>query len=175
MLLLIIATNTTYASAQEDQWSEWVDPDNQFSFLYPSEWTAIPRENRFEGYDVQFVIDRNGSNLNIDVYNTTATATDLGAIMDRSVEVNGNKTAILSGSPRLFAGPDYTTYTVSGKPADTVMWVLDNPFFSGDVVVQNIASIVEDKFVAINYFASTGNFDKYLPIVERVIQSIKIK
>ena len=63
------------AYGQENEWSEWVDPDNQFNLRYPSDplllkgWVAISREDRFEDQDVIFAIDGNGSNLRINVYN----------------------------------------------------------------------------------------------------------
>jgi predicted membrane channel-forming protein YqfA (hemolysin III family) len=39
----------------------------------------------------------------------------------------------------------------------------------------SVSSIVGDKFVAIMYSSSPEDFDKYLPIVNRIIQSVKIK
>jgi hypothetical protein len=179
-IAIVVFITMQFTHGQGDGWSEWVDPDNHFNLQYPSDpqlskgWFAIPRENKSEDQDVIFAIDRNGSNFRIDVYNTTSPAADLGTIMNRSAEGNTNNPKILSGTSKLFAGPDYTSFTVSGKRAGSVIWVSQDPF-NDKTVELHIVSIVGDKYVYIIYVSSPENFDKHLPIVKRVIQSIKIK
>jgi hypothetical protein len=160
-----------FAHGQEVQWLNWEDPDKQFSLQYPSNWTLIPRENRFDEQDVSFNIVGNSTMLTINVYNTTST--DLVEIMDRAAETNNLPESALKS--KLFEGPDYVSYTVSGEPAGSIIWTNNNVPFMGKLVWQNIASIVGDKFVGIIYASGAPDFDKYSPQVEKVIQSIKVK
>lgn len=153
---------------QTGSWLKWEDPDKQFSFQYPSYWTPIPRENRFEDQDVQFKIG-NMTTLSINVYNTSDT--DVHAILDRAIDANKMNTALIK--PKLFEGPDYYTYTVSGKPAGSVTWVSEIPFL-GQTVFQNIVSVVGDKFVGIEYISPANDFDNNLSTVEKIIQSIVV-
>jgi hypothetical protein len=168
-LIFIFLVNIPSAFAQKDQWLNWNDPDNQFTLQYPSNWTITPRDNRFEEEDVLFHIDGNSTTLDINVYNTSDT--DIRVPMERSVEAN--KAESPPFKPKLFEGIDYVKYTVSGKPAGSAVWINDVPFL-GKIVWQNIASIVGDKFVGILYTSPATEFDKYLPVVEKVIQSIKV-
>ena len=181
MVVVSIGINTKNAFAQNDQWLNWEDPDKEFSLQYPSDWTVRPRENRFEEQDISFYIDgdfttlTNLTTLGIDVYNTTST--DLKELMEQAVESASTNPNNILINTKLFEGPEYVKYTVSGKPAASVIWLHDNHDnpLSGQAVYLFIASIVGDKFVRINYNSYDKQFDKYLPEVEKVVQSIKVK
>ena len=71
----------------------------------------------------------------------------------------------------------HVKYTVSEKPAGSAIWVYDDPDNPSKdrAVCQAILSIVGDKFVRIGYESPSEQFDKYLPEVERLIQSIYVK
>jgi hypothetical protein len=160
--------NLNEVFAQGEHWVTWKDPDDQFSFQYPSTWLFKPRENRFEDHDVELKVSGNMTTLSINVYTTTSV--DLNGIAERAATPQAADTLI---KLKLFEGPDFDTYSINGSRAGSLTWVADLPFI-GKSVKQNIFSIVGNKFVGIVYTSSAADFDKYFPTVEKIIQSIRV-
>jgi len=164
-----IGTITEYAFGQEG-WTTWVDPENQFTLQHPIPWYFNARADRFQDQDLYFYIDGNLTRLSIDVRNTTST--DLGGAMERLIR----NYQMIPGpiQARLFAGPDYVSYTINGKPVGSTIWTYDTTDV-GRLVTQDFISIVNGKSVYISYTSPERVFDLYLPDVLKIIQSIKIK
>lgn len=181
VVYVALGVNTELVFAQNDKWLNWDDPDKQFTLQYPSDWTISPRENRFGEYDIGFYIGgdfaklTNLTTLTIDVSNVSSSA-DLKETMKATVEDAITNPNNALKKIRLFEGPEFTKYSISGKPAGSATWVYDADYPSdGRNAYQLIGSIVNDKLIQINYNSPTEYFDSYLPEIEKVIQSIKVK
>jgi hypothetical protein len=186
LVVVVVGIDTNNAFAQNATWLNWEDPDKQFSLQYPSDWPIRPRENRFEDQDVtlyaggDLAAATNMTTLSINVINvplSTDPSRDLKETMKATVESTTNDLNNIATDMKLFEGPEFDKYAVSGKPAGSAIWVINNPkdLTIDRAVLQFIGSIVGDKFVGIYYNSPDKQFDNYLPQIQKVIQSIKVK
>jgi len=151
-------------------------PD-EFSFQYPNNWKLEGRENRFSSSDASLTYGRgltvqvNFEGVRSDDPSGTivgqsddmmvkAMESALGTIYDATPYESGADKYIVNNHTAPYALGTYTVPALFGKDIDMVAMVA-------------AVHVNDDETVLFSYLAEQNDFDKYLPKVEQVMQSIK--
>ncbi|MGB7706708.1 MAG: hypothetical protein WBL64_05365 [Nitrososphaeraceae archaeon] len=146
--------------------------EDEFSFQYPSNWKLHERENRFSDTDAWLTYSNNGKDvlkIILQGYsNTTAQPDDekLEAL-ESTVKNQENGEIVESGVDNQMTNNrsapyvigTFTDRTLFGTPLNMVMLL-------SAVLLPN------NELIVVEYYASENDFDKYLPKVKGVINSI---
>ncbi len=146
---------------------------NEFSFQYPSNWDIKDRENRFTTIDaisdfatgwMTFEGDFDDDD-NMDV--TGLSDSQLLDGMKSNVEINRGGSVFESGTDKYFVNNQTAPYVIGTFSEKNILG------YSGEFALMVVAVKTNDGVVLVQYSAQQDNFDKSLPKVEKVIQSIK--
>ncbi|MGD1835491.1 MAG: PsbP-related protein [Nitrososphaeraceae archaeon] len=161
---------------QEENKTEWLsytDPEGKFSLEYPADWTIKERENRLDAYNLIlfnpfFPKDRSIINVNLEKYSVS----------------NPNAEKNLTGLMKTYQSQDTLTsdfeiiddnlgkYNVDGN--QTINYIASFTKNGHDIEAFRVLAYTDNGIFDIIYFTTPKNFDKYFPIVERLIKSVKI-
>lgn len=179
-LLAIFFVSNIYAQIAE--WKTYTDPDKGFTIDYPSDWKVQPNENRFETGDVDFIkkettilsdgtlIEENtvivgiifGRDLGMDAIDPKDFA---NALSDRNKFTFNKYREIEKNIDR---------YTIDGKPLyGFIAAHYDSTGLSEQAQLQ-LVSFPEGNLFGFLYMTGVEEFEKYLPIVEKMVESINI-
>ena len=176
---LIICTFLLFLSAlsgiafAEKEWTTYEDPDGKFSLEYPTEWFVIPRQSMFDLYDIQ-IYDKNpilDDELTIAISYKADIDTE-GKDVDKFIELFSQMQMKNDPTHRIVES-DTSTYDIDGNEARGYIFEqkkLDDTLLGGLFIV----SFPNDHLFSVNYAALQNTFEEHLPIVEKIIESIRI-
>ena len=185
---LILSTSINFSSGQNStssteviQWKTYTDPEGKFNINYPADWKIDEIEKTtFDKRDVGFIkketvdlsggtsVEQNAAVFGIS-YNTDSDMEDVD--LEEFVQELSSRNQFNYDNYREIEG-GIDTYKISGNPAVGIIFANSNGFQEQGQL--NVISFPDDNLFNINYVADQKNFDKYLPIAEKMIQSIKI-
>lgn len=173
-----LAVGIAYAQQQQgEEWSLYQNVTYGVSMLYPSNWTQqnmteAGNDDRFilvseffspeeaDGYfaDVKIVIDDMPQSTNIQGYRSQS-------IDIYRQDPNFEDFQLLSSS--------IGNFTLAGMPAYAFEITYTDPEFGPQNVLE-VGRIFDNRVYYIQYFADPPIYQKYFPIVERMIESFQI-
>jgi hypothetical protein len=143
--------------------------EDEFSFKYPSNWKLQERENRFTTIDAQLKYGNNDVQMIFDGLGTMSTKTDDEIVEALKTVIEDKKSANVfdSGIDKQMTNNrtapyvigTYSTESLFGMSLDMVELITAVRLPNGEVVL-------------VQYIAEENDFDKYLPKVKQVINSI---
>lgn len=170
-ITIIISISYTYGQNNETnsiQMKTYTHPDNKFSVDYPSKWKLEPRENIFDTKDVEFsTIDKeNGNSVHLAIITTEISK-------GINVEEGGGIIPQLTATRENFKSIEpweCEKYVISNEKACSIVYTTGfHPFQFAEM---NVYTIDNTTSYIIVYRTTPDLFDKYLPTVELITQSI---
>ena len=148
----------------------FIDPEGRFTLHYPLGWNAVPKENSFSSLDLSLNNLPSGSGVVTlaitDLESSTLPIESLVA-MDLNAETNGRNNF------HLIENPTYQKYNISGYKTGSFNYTFES---SGEQkAALDIITKFNNRFLLLIYHANQNDFDKYLPEINRMIDSIRLK
>lgn len=140
------------------------------SFQYPSNWDLIEKQNRFSWIDAK--LEFGNSWITFDVQEDPLTdINDDNALLD-SIEAG-----VRSNYDATVFEKAMDKYFINNQTAPYVIGTFTKPDLFGNsydfVTMYIIVKLTGDKILLVQYAANQDDFDKFLPKVEKVLESIK--
>jgi|SRR6478672_11043978 len=174
-VLAIILLTPVVANAQPS-FTTYKDPNGRFSIDYPSNWKPKPAADRFENNPV-LISSNPESILNL----TTITVNIVDGVPPGTTiqsAFNSMINSLKEGFPDydLTGGIDCIKYKLSGHNACSIIYTKPLVLTSDNsikIAILKVATIVKGSLYIIEYYALPDNFDRDLPIVEKMLSSFK--
>jgi hypothetical protein len=161
---------------QQDEWLLYQNVTYGVSMLYPSNWT---QQNSTGGEDDRFIyVSEFLSPKEADVYfayvtvaiDSTPQTTNMQGYRDRSVDIyrqdpNFEDFQLLSST--------IGNFTLAGMPAYSFEIAYTDLEFGPQNLLE-VGRLLDNRVYYIQYFADPPIYHKYLPVVERMIESFQI-
>jgi hypothetical protein len=173
--MIMMAAAMAFVTIPQAYGKTYIVPD-EFSFQYPNNWKLEGKENRFSSSDASLTY---GKGLTVQVNFEGIKSEDPSGIMvgqsdDLMVEAMEHAFGKIYDATPYESGAD--KYIVNNHTAPYALGTYTVPALFGkdiDMVAMVAAVHVnDDETVLFSYLAEQNDFDKYLPKVEKVMQSI---
>lgn len=169
--------------SQNTEWKIYTDSEKGFTIDYSSEWKVELKENRFDSGDVDFIkkeLTILGDGTLIEE-NTAIVAIVFGKHLGKD-KIDPKDFANALSKRNQFTFNQYREiennidkYIVDGNPTyGFIATHYDNTGLSEQAQLQ-LVSFLDGKLFGVLYMTKKEDFYKYLPIVEQMIHSIKLK
>ena len=178
VLLLPSAIITQIASAQTNDgiFLTYQSHTYGFKIQYPSNWEKLEFtqgiEEEHRNIVVNFLSPAGGASnafreyLIIEVRNLTSQDTSLGQYIDTQIKLR-------QALPNFSLSESTPTSLTGGYPAHKIIYTYSNPIV-GITKAMDILTIKSDKLYFLSYNADAVKYSKYLPIIQKVIDSFQI-
>lgn len=142
--------------------------DDEYSFQYPSNWKLQERENRFTSIDAKLKYGNNavqmvfGGGANVD----TRTDDEMLEQMKSIVEEKKDGSIFESGIDQQMTNNRTAPYVIATYST--------TPLLGASIKMVELFTAIHlpNKVVGVEYLAEENDFDKYLPKVKQIINSI---
>jgi len=183
IIISSISYNNIYAQDQSKesiQWKTYTDPQSKFSIDYPSDWLVEPKQNRFDPVDVKFIKketvtlnDENSVEQNAAMFGITyGTNLDMSNIdLKAFVEELSKRNQFTYNNYREIEG-DIDKYKMDTNPCAGFIAAHTNGLQEQGQL--QLICFPDGKLFSVLYMTDQKYFDKYLPIAEKMIDSINI-
>lgn len=146
--------------------------EDEFSFQYPSNWKLHERENRFSDTDAWLTYDNDGKNVLKIIFkgfpNANASLDDEKLeVLESAVKNQENGDIVESGIDNQMTNNRSAPYVIGTFTESTLFGTSLNM-----VMLLSTVSLPNNVFVQVEYYAQENDFDKYLPKVKQVVNSI---
>ncbi|MDP9489390.1 MAG: hypothetical protein M3P28_04205 [Thermoproteota archaeon] len=169
MIIVAIAPLSVEAKTFETKSVE----EGNYTFEYPNNWKT-EKLNRFSGLDARIVYGNNDAQMNF----------QSGDPIDYLIfDVNSSELSLTSleeMAESLYEGTVFESngdkYMVNGYPAPYTLVTFEKDAIFSDLQMVGMVVMVTlnpDQVVIVQYLAEQDDFDKYLPKVEKIFQSIR--
>lgn len=159
----------------KDNSTKWVPYSSaKFSLMYPENWKVEEKISKFHVLDLKLLKDNPFSFLGISfsaLMDSDKLSNEL--ILEQSEDFG--KFVTRSGYSTFdVLEKNLTKYKIDNNPSAShiVKYVYEENNLGGKLL--EIFSIIDKKLFTLTYQSTTQNFDKELPIIDRIISSIKI-
>ncbi|MGA8844000.1 MAG: PsbP-related protein [Nitrososphaeraceae archaeon] len=167
------------------EFTEYVGFDKDFSLQYPSGWTLEPKTNRFEKTDLKMISPEGVTGGVIMIENSILNTSISNVLKEYDMKQKDVEKNLDLLFPRVLSGfasvledfnqgeePNYGKYLIDGHKTGSAE-------FGVKVSEQDLAGLLVWTMIGNNQFwlvfvASPESFDDNLPLVEKVLDSIKI-
>ena len=173
-LFIVIGYLTQFSFAQTNSNSTFLtykDPNGRYTIQYPPGFKVEPATNRFETTLVEIMAPE-GSDLSlfdVAVKRLPGHAAPMETIKASMAEGNSIPNFLLQEDPNC------DKYIVDGKKACSIVFTRTIDYTSeyNFPVMQIITNIKKSTYI-LEYYASPDNFDKNLPLAEKIIKSFHV-
>jgi hypothetical protein len=150
--------------------------ESEFSFKYPSNWKLEERENRFTSMDARLEYGNNDVQMTFEGMSPTdaGSASDIVGRTDSEL-LDALETVIDDKNLGSVFESGLDKYTINNRTAPYAIGTYSTESLFGislEMAVMMTAVHVGDELVLIQYLAEEDDFDKHLPKVEQVLNSI---
>jgi hypothetical protein len=163
-LLLFSWDNYKYALGQaQQQFQNYQNPTLGVSIQYPSDWELQEESNdklRFIKQEGFVTADLNVENLD----ESETTLSEYANTRVNELQAQRPEFQLISNEP----------ITISNKPAQKVVYTFEREEDGETNKVMRIWSTNEDKLYTLAYIAESGQYDRYLPSFQRMVDSFRI-
>ncbi len=155
--------------------TEWLTFSNdKFVLKYPPHWNVEKKLSKFHVLDFKLIKKNPFSFIGISFSSLTNPEEFTNKIVLDEAEKFG-----MDASSSGYAGyevldKDLNKYTIDGNPSSyhTVKYIYEDNGLEGKIM--EIFSLIDKRLFTLTYQSTVENFDKDLPAVEKIIDSIKI-
>jgi hypothetical protein len=166
MVIFLAFLSPLYVSAQKG-WKSYTIED-EYSFQYPSNWKLQERENRFTSVDAKLTSGNNdvqmafgGAPIGV------ATDEEILQQMESIIEKKDNGNVFESGIDKQMSNNRTAPYVIGTYSARSL---LGTPLKAVELLTS--IKLPNNELVIVEYHAKENDFDKYLPKVKQMINSI---
>jgi hypothetical protein len=164
-----------YGADSKDNSSKWVPYSSaKFSLMYPENWKVEEKISKFHVLDLKLLKDNPFSFLGIS-FSALMDSDKLSNELVLEQSEDFGKFVTKSGYSTFdVLEKNLTKYKIDNNPSAShiVKYVYEENNLGGKLL--EIFSIIDKKLFTLTYQSTTQNFDKELPIINRIISSIKI-
>jgi hypothetical protein len=183
IVMILVATFSTcilisYTSAATKSTSTWkTETNGEFTFKYPSSWDLKEKENRFTTIDNTLEYDR-GVRTGEIIFEHDQTLSDKISDFDTNATLDVIKNVLTDShtDANIFeTGVDKYVINNLSAPYAIATYTEENLFgFKNNWVdLMILIPLGNDDYVLTQYVAGENDFDKLLPDVERIFQSVR--
>ena len=163
----------------KDNSTKWLPYSSaKFSLMYPENWKVEEKISKFHEYDVKLLKSGPFSGLRTFfgiIFESLQGSEKLSNELVLEQTENFYKNAPISAySVYEILEKNFTKYKIDGNPSSShiIKYTYKENNLGGKLL--EIFSIIDKKLFTLTYQSTTQNFDKELPIINRIISSIKI-
>lgn len=164
-----------YGADSNDNSTKWVPYSSaKFSLMYPENWKVEEKISKFHVLDLKLLKDNPFSFLGIS-FSALMDSDKLSNELVLEQSEDFGKFVTKSGYSTFdVLEKNLTKYKIDNNPSAShiVKYVYEENNLGGKLL--EIFSIIDKKLFTLTYQSTTQNFDKELPIINRIISSIKI-
>lgn len=164
-----------YGADSKDNFTKWVPYSSaKFSLMYPENWKVEEKISKFHVLDLKLLKDNPFSFLGIS-FSALMDSDKLSNELVLEQSEDFGKFVTKSGYSTFdVLEKNLTKYKIDNNPSAShiVKYVYEENNLGGKLL--EIFSIIDKKLFTLTYQSTTQNFDKELPIINRIINSIKI-
>jgi hypothetical protein len=167
------------ANAQTQNWKNFNDPGQKFTFLYPPTWIANSTHNNVNGYTEAILVNPNSSRMKVSIIYTPK---------DSSLFSDSGKPVVLSSALEELMDQisvDYLFFNSTGKFPHKYS-IQNHPSVSDVIDYEKVAGrtgkmllifskVSDTDSLQFTYMESKRLFYKELPVVSMVIKSVTTK
>lgn len=160
------------STENSDQWKTF--SNSKFSFMYPEGWILEEKLSKFHVLDAKLIKDNPFSFMGISfssILNSDKLSNDI--ILEQSEDF-GKFTTKSGYSVYDILEKNSTKYTIDGNPSTSHIVKYEYKENKVDGKFLEIFSIIEDKLFTLVYQSTIQNFETDLPIIDKIIDSIKL-
>ena len=155
------------------QWKNYTDPEGKLNLQYPSDWNIEPKKNRFDTKDLE--LSKEGS-----ILGRIATVI---IISDKNFDMSEGTVKEFTQLYADVQKNEIPSYRIIEDDIDK--YQIDGNEASGYIFGQNsddgvklgglqLVSFPNNNLFGFMYMARQNDFDRFLPTVEKIIESIKL-
>ena len=163
-------TGTTDVAA-----TDWLTFSNdKFVLKYPNDWNVEKKLSKFHVLDFKLIKKNLFSFIGIDFSSVTNPEEFTNKIVLDGYEKLGMDASSSGYEVYEVLDKDLNKYTIDGNPSSShiVKYKYENNGLEGKIM--EIFSLIDKRLFILTYQSTVENFDKDLPVVEKIIDSIKI-
>lgn len=172
-----IINNQSKTSNQNEGFIGWKDPEGRFILEYPSNWTAQGKTNRFEDNELTLT-SQSGQGVDvivIDFYDKSQTIDSNNTLSLKKICDNiTNNFGFLFKEYEIKEQLNFTKFTIGGYKACSLLFTYtptEEHYRGVALFVKSLINRTQFDFV---YATIPDNYDKVIPIVNKIIHSIQI-
>jgi hypothetical protein len=165
-----IETGTTDAAA-----TDWLTFSNdKISLKYPPDWNVEKKLSKFHVLDFKLIKNNPFSFIGISFSSLTNPEEFTNKIILDEAEKFGMSASSSGFKVYEVLDKDLNKYTIDGNPSSfhIVKYKYEDNDLEGKIM--EIFSLIDKRLFTLTYQSTVENFDKDLPVVEKIIDSIKI-
>jgi len=163
-------TGTTDVAA-----TDWLTFSNdKFLLKYPNDWNVEKKLSKFHVLDVKLIKNNPFSFIGISFSSLTNPEEFTNKIVLDEAEKFGMDASSSGYEVYEVLDKDLNKYTIDGNPSSyhIVKYIYEDNGLEGKIM--EIFSLIDKSLFTLTYQSTIENFDKDLPVVEKIIDSIKI-
>jgi hypothetical protein len=163
-------TGTTDVAA-----TDWLTFSNdKFLLKYPNDWNVEKKLSKFHVLDVKLIKNNPFSFIGISFSSLTNPEEFTNKIVLDEAEKFGMDASSSGYAVYEVLDKDLNKYTIDGNPSSyhIVKYIYEDNGLEGKIM--EIFSLIDKSLFTLTYESTVENFDKDLPVVEKIIDSIKI-
>ncbi len=164
-------TGTTDVAA-----TDWLTFSNdKFLLKYPNDWNVEKKLSKFHVLDFKLIKNNPFSFIGISFSSLTNPEEFTNKIILDEAEKFGMDASSSGYEVYEVLDKDLNKYTIDGNPSSfhIVKYIYEDNGLEGKIM--EIFSLIDKSLFTLSYQSTVENFDKDLPVVEKIIDSIKIK
>ena len=164
-------TGTTDVAA-----TDWLTFSNdKFVLKYPNDWNVEKKLSKFHVLDFKLIKNNPFSFIGISFSPLTNPEEFTNKIILDEAEKFGMDASSSGYAVYEVLDKDLNKYTIDGNPSSyhIVKYIYEDNGLEGKIM--EIFSLIDKRLFTLTYQSTVENFDKDLPVVEKIIDSIKIK
>ena len=155
--------------------TDWLTFSNdKFALKYPPDWNVEKKLSKFHVLDFKLIKNNPFSFIGISFSSLTNPEEFTNKIVLDEAEKFGMDASSSGYEVYEVLGKDLNKYTIDGNPSSfhIVKYKYEDNGLEGKIM--EIFSIIDKRLFTLTYQSTVENFDKDLPVVEKIIDSIKI-
>ena len=163
-------TGTTDVAA-----TDWLTFSNdKFVLKYPNDWNVEKKLSKFHVLDFKLIKNNPFSFIGISFSSLTNPEEFTNKIVLDEAEKFGMDASSSGYEVYEVLDKDLNKYTIDGNPSSyhIVKYIYEDNGLEGKIM--EIFSLIDKRLFTLTYQSTVENFDKDLPVVEKIIDSIKI-
>lgn len=164
--------STEISKENYDGWQTF--SNSKFSFMYPEDWTLEKKLSKFHVLDAKLLKDNPFSFLGLSFSSLPSSEKLTNDIVLQQSEDFGKNSPNSIYSTYEILEKNLTKYSIDGNPSAShiVQYQLEENNLDGKLL--EIFAIINNKLFTLDYRSTIQNFDTDLPVINKIINSLKI-
>lgn len=160
-----------FAQTTTPQFKEYKDQYGRFSIQMPKDWTIGSPDIKQDSVVILFD-SNNADDVQLIVAASDRHTTISGADYEQVIKESNGDTVTLTPGARLIQSTDCTKYVIDGNKACSMIYTTTTGTYTQEEM--NIDFQTGKQGVLITLTSSPDNFRKYVPVVEQMLNSMKV-